>query len=84
MKKIILSIVFVLAMGLASQAQVDGYTQELGDWTRTGIEPNVDFLPTLITVQVGQITQDVQAPLGSGLLVLTLLGAGYAVRKKSR
>ena len=84
MKKIIIAIAMVLTMSFSASAQTtDGYftTDMLGnDITRDVV------LPMLPVWGVGVFNGDVAAtaPLGSGLLVLTALGAGYAAYKKKR
>ena len=82
MKKIIIAIAIVLTMTFGAKAQ--------GDWFINGFDNNGsrDFssttLPLLVTGGVGAWNNDqpATAPLGSGLLVLTALGAGYAAYKK--
>ena len=81
MKKILLAAALIIAMGFGANAQRDSF---FNDWEdvgngldRTGID-----LPALPGSH-GENT-DVTAPLGSGLLVLTALGAGYALTKKRK
>lgn len=79
MKKILLVIAFVLTMSFNINAQTD--------WFVGGYDGSIrdeDVFPILMAGNVGSFTDDVPAPVGSGLLVLTLLGAGYAVGKKRR
>ena len=78
MKKIIFAIAIVMTLGLSASAQrgMDGFfTYDDMSGGR-----NVD-LPALPNTGIGD-PGDVTAPLGSGLLVLTALGVGYALRKK--
>ena len=82
MKKILFAIAIVLTIGLTANAQGrDGFFSnwDNGIYDRTGSgdpeSPGLVF-PTHNT------DQDPVAPLGSGLLVLTALGAGYAVARK--
>lgn len=79
MKKILLAAALVIAMGFGANAQRDSF---FNDWEdvdnglgRTGID-----MPTLPGSH--GLTDDVNAPLGSGLLILTALGAGYALKKR--
>ena len=81
MKKIIFALALVLTIGLCANAQRGGRDSFFNDWEdvsngldRTGSLPG---LP-------GQhgFEDDINAPLGSGLLVLTALGAGYALKKR--
>ena len=90
MKKILFAIAIVLTIGFTANAQGrndaffndwsnDGYNRTTGDPVNLGL-----VLP--YTIDMGTNTEDPSAaPLGSGLLVLTALGAGYAIaRKKSK
>ena len=82
MKNIVLTIALLLAFGLAAQAQRDAFvTWDDNDagWNRLDDNGIIFTLPSMH----GSITDD-NAPLGSGLLVLTALGMGYAARKKRR
>ena len=82
MKKILFAIVIVLTIGLTANAQSknDAFVADWGsnsrDWT------SIDFL--LPTGAIGDNSNDFNSPLGSGLLVLTALGAGYAVARKRK
>ena len=85
MKKILFAIAIVLTIGLTANAQSrDGF---FSDWdngygNRINDPSSIDFnLPSNTTLGNGQ---NEQAPLGSGLLVLTALGAGYAVARKRK
>ena len=80
MKKILLAAVLVIAMGFGANAQYDSF---FNDWEDigNGLDRDVLSLPTLPDSH--GITEDV-APLGSGLLILTALGAGYAVARRKR
>ena len=79
MKKIIFAIVIVLTMGFGANAQSDWYVRDFDsntdDWR--------DVLPiVLVNGAVGAYNEDQSAlPLSDGLLVFSILGAGYAVRK---
>lgn len=84
MKKIFFAIAIVLTLGLTANAQsnkdsfVDAWDGGSRDWGSS-----IDLL--LPTGAIGGTDNQSGAPLGSGLLVLTALGAGYAVaRKKNR
>ena len=83
MKKILFAIAIVLTIGLTANAQGnDGF---FSNWDnglndRTGSEPETPG----IAFPTHNTDQDPQAPLGSGLLVLTALGAGYAVARKRK
>lgn len=83
MKKILFAIAIIMTMGFAANAQSDTFFK----WTDGDNEiyrgDNDNYIFTLPDAHGYETDQ--QAPLGSGLLVLTALGAGYvAVRKKRR
>ena len=82
MKKIVLTIALVITLGLSASAQSDGFFRggsDAGSNDRAG-----GAMPILPSGNVGTVNSDqpATAPLGSGLLVLTALGAGYALAKK--
>ncbi|MBO4574922.1 MAG: hypothetical protein J5708_06335 [Bacteroidales bacterium] len=80
MKKIIIALALVMTMSFAASAQ-DGFVADWsmgGDIFRTG-----GFLMPLLPMDHG-LTTDEPAPLGSGLLILTAMGAGYAVARKRK
>jgi len=83
MKKIFLTIMIVLMSSVIGNAQHDSFfngSQESVD--RTSNNP----MPLIPAGTVGTLTYDVNAnnsPVGSGLLILTALGAGYTLRKKA-
>lgn len=88
MKKILFAIAIVLTLGLTVNAQGrdgffsswndDNYNNRTGSGTGT---PNIVMPGDDI---FGTNENGTGAPLGSGLLVLTALGAGYAVARKKR
>ena len=82
MKKILFAIAIVLTLGFTANAQGrDGFFSSFdnGYDNRGGVEDDPAFsMPNHFQ------TNDYDAPLGSGLLVLTALGAGYAVARKKR
>ena len=77
MKKTLLTIAITLGLTIGATAQSDGFfnSYSVDDGSRSESQD----LPTL--PQGGQIG-DCPAPLGTGLLILTALGAGYAVAKR--
>lgn len=81
MKKILLAIAFVMIMSLGGIAQTDGFfrVNNVEDYDYRN-EPNSGFDFSL--PQLHGYEYDTNAPLGSGLLILTALGAGYALKKK--
>ena len=79
MKKTIFAIALVMTMGLCANAQNDGFfrwNDSDNDIYRVGSGDGFT-LPT-----AHGIDTDSSAPLGTGLLILTALGAGYAVARK--
>lgn len=78
MKKNILAIVFILGLVLGANAQRDGFFggYAVTDFDRESGEANIG-MPQL---PIGS-TQNESAPLGSGLLIISILGAGYAAAK---
>ena len=80
MKKILFAIVLVFTLGIGANAQFDSFVDTWeGDYNRDAIDALAISLPSQ-----HYYDDNTQAPLGSGLLVLTVLGAGYALRKKSK
>ena len=83
MKKILLSLVVVMTMSFAGKAQSDNFITPGEDvFTRDDITWIIPILPG---GGIGAVNDDQPAtPLGSGLLILTALGAGYAIRKRKK
>ena len=84
MKKIIFAIAITMMFGFAASAQSDGffkniYNESYNDRTSSISDPTGLIIPNY---GVGEQTGDQPAPLGSGLLILGILGAGYAVARK--
>ena len=73
-------------MVLGASAQTDGFFKDGGssdNYNRSGSGSD-PALPRLPGYGVGATDNDQGAPLGSGLLVLTALGAGYAVSRRKK
>ena len=85
MKKILFAIAIVLTIGFTanSQGRNDAF---FNDWSNDGYNRTgsaVDLgLVLPYTIDMGTNDQDPGAPLGSGLLIMTAFGAGYAVARK--
>ena len=83
MKKILFAIALVMTMGFGANAQYDGFFK-WNDADNNDVYREItngsgnDF--ALPTAHGG--AGDYETPLGSGLVVLTALGAGYAVARK--
>ena len=83
MKKFLFSIALIITLSFTASAQNDGFFNNWNDFSngldRTETGSDIGFnLPT----NHGSGVDTPSAPLGSGLLVLTALGAGYALKKK--
>lgn len=86
MKKILFAIAFVIMMAVSTNAQVDHFFSESSNsfWDENR---STDGLPQIpYDANIGALSGDIpaQVPVGSGLLVLAALGAGYAVAKKKK
>ena len=83
MKKILFTIALTITLGLTATAQNDGFFNNWNDFDngldRTGIGNEIGFV---LPASHGNGLDTPSAPLGSGLLILTALGAGYAVARK--
>ena len=79
MKKVIFAIALMLTLGFAANAQ-DGFFRGNSDGEVVVRSGEGSFNVSLPDQHGG--SGDVGAPLGSGLLILTALGAGYAMKKK--
>ena len=84
MKKILFAIVIVLTLGLTANAQSykDSFVDTWENNSRDSWGSTIDLL--LPTGAIGGTENQSGAPLGSGLLVLATLGAGYAVTRKKK
>ncbi|MBQ3844004.1 MAG: hypothetical protein II817_03355 [Bacteroidales bacterium] len=83
MKKILFTIAIVMTMGICANAQNDVFFKNWNnmDDNRTGSGIG-DITPANPGGGIGEYTNDQPAPLGGGLLILTALGAGYALARK--
>ena len=83
MKKILFTIAIVIMLACSASAQSDGFFRsgDSGYSGRDGGEIS-GTTPGLVGGPVGQYDTDQPAPLGSGLLILTVLGGAYALRKR--
>ena len=84
MKKIFFAIAIVLTIGLTANAQ-NKHDAFVSDWSASDYNRlGGSVFPAILSGQLGELNGDINAPLGSGLLVLTALGAGYALAKKRK
>lgn len=78
MKKVLFVITLVLMIGLSASAQFDNFIMWEDDANRV-IDESGFMLPS-----THGSTMNTQAPLGSGLLVLTALGMVYAISRRKK
>ena len=80
MKKVLLTIAIVTIFGITASAQRDAFFT----WNDADNEiyRNGSNDPSFVLPQAHGNDFDSEAPLGSGLLVLGVLGAGYMMKKK--
>ena len=81
MKKIILTSALVITMVCGASAQ-DGFFRG-GEGDYSGSRTGGGALPGLPQQGIGATDNDQAAPVGSGLLIMTALGVGYAVSRKN-
>lgn len=82
MKKILFALALIVTLSLTAGAQYsDAFVNDWENISRIS-EPGVFSLLMPNTI-IGD-TSNSPAPLGSGLLVLTALGAGYTVAKRRK
>lgn len=88
MKKILFAVALILTIGLCANAQRGGRDGFFNDWDEmsNGLDKFDDFGNGLRDPGLpgGHGGGDTPAPLGSGLVVLTALGAAYAVARRKR
>ena len=82
MKKVLLSVALVLALGLGANAQRDNFFNDWEDFGN-GLDRTSLTIDDLGLPAEHGLIDNLGAPLGSGLLILTALGAGYALRKRN-
>ena len=86
MKKLIMTIAIVLAIGMTSFAQEEMMYEERGLFGK-GFElfrNSEDEVPMIDFAHGETEDQDANGPLGSGIVVLMSLGAAYLVGKKRK
>ena len=77
MKKILFAIALLMVLSFGASAQSDGFFRSTEN---EGSGRDASFgLPN----EHG-LTTDAPAPLGEGLLILTAMGAGYAIARRKR
>ena len=85
MKKIVLAIALVLAIGLGAKAQIGLSDAFLNDWAQSDMlrDGGLGLILPGLPGDHG-LGGDVPAPLGSGLFILGVLGAGYATLSRRK
>jgi hypothetical protein len=85
MKKILFAIALVLTIGLTANAQErDAF---FSNWDNDNYNRGADLgigLPLGSQMSENPTNNDDPAPLGSGLVILTAIGAGYAVARRKK
>ena len=82
MKKFLFSIALTIILGFGANAQYLGMSDSFfNDWTQSD-RLDIGGFSFVLPASHGFGEDTPSAPLGSGLLVLTALGAGYALKKK--
>ena len=83
MKKNILTILLVMMMcaSVSAQGRNDAFVNDWGGGRTTSDPINSEFIVALPAWNLFGETQN-SGPLGSGLLIMTVLGAGYAATRK--
>lgn len=79
MKKVLFTIALVVIFVLTSYAQSDGFFRNNDNLTYREYDENID---SPLFPGAHGYTNNIEAPLGSGLLILTALGTAYALKKK--
>ena len=83
MKQFLFSIALIITLGLTASAQ--SHTDNFVDWNNGNSGRDfVDDWAIVFPATHFTNTDQNGTPLGSGLLVLTALGAGYAVTRKRK
>ena len=81
MKNILFAIAFIFTLSFGASAQ--SYNDSFVDWTDSDINRDVTWAIVFPTTHFTDTDQN-GSPLGSGLLILTALGAGYAVSTRRK
>ena len=83
MKKILFAIALVMTMILSASAQRDGF---FSGWDNANYNGDRELpgigLPNSVEMSSDPTNVDPSAPVGTGLLIMTALGAGYMVVKR--
>lgn len=83
MKKILLAFAVLMTMVFSASAQSDDFFRGGSDGYDGGSRDISTAMPGLPQGSVGSSNNDQSAPVGSGLLILSMLGGAYLLRKNS-
>ena len=81
MKKILFAIAIIMTMVLSASAQRDGFFSSYDNSYDDRMDNPNDLVLGLPSSNIGEAGNE-SAPLGTGLLIMTALGAGYMVVKR--
>ena len=81
MKKFLFSIALTITLGFTASAQFNNIDGFFNDWDQSD-RLDIGGFSFVLPANHGFGEDTPSAPLGSGLLILTALGAGYALKKK--
>lgn len=83
MKKILFTLALTITLGFTASAQYnsDGFFKNWDDEERLDVGNGLNFV---LPANHGFDTDANSTPLSSGLLILTALGAGYALKRKKK
>ena len=84
MKKILFAIALTITLGFTASAQLSTNTDAFFNNWDDSDRFDVDGFSFVLPASHGFGVDTPSAPLGSGLLILGALGAGYAVAKRRR
>ncbi len=79
MKKLLLATALIISISFGAKAQIGHTDAFFNDWSESDLMRDI----TLISLPNEHgLDTDVNAPLGSGLVILGALGAAYVLRRK--
>ena len=81
MKKFLFTIALTITLGLTASAQFNNTDAFFNDWDQSD-RLDVGGFSFVLPANHGFGEDTPSAPIGSGFLILTALGAGYALKKK--
>lgn len=84
MRKIYLTLALVFALSLNLSAQNDGFFKNFDDDYYNRIDDPVDIGLYFPSGMLGSNQNEPGVPVGSGLLILAVLGVGYTIRKNNQ